>query len=141
MIRRPPRSTLFPYTTLFRSGLVIKPSGILPVASISRNGTAWAANGTVAGWMSDTATSHQWESEPAAHSTKGSEQSQGAGEWQSLRRLCRMPAFCPISVEVLNLRAQGAPVALQMQRVHEAPGRASSEWRAAWQSAYRLSGC
>src|SRR2546428_7701525 len=25
MIRRPPRSTLFPYTTLFRSGLVLDP--------------------------------------------------------------------------------------------------------------------
>src|SRR3989442_13596728 len=25
MIRRPPRSTLFPYTTLFRSGLVLSP--------------------------------------------------------------------------------------------------------------------
>src|SRR2546429_6075889 len=25
MIRRPPRSTLFPYTTLFRSGLMIDP--------------------------------------------------------------------------------------------------------------------
>src|SRR5256885_12030150 len=28
MIRRPPRSTLFPYTTLFRSGLVRKPEGV-----------------------------------------------------------------------------------------------------------------
>src|SRR2546429_4411048 len=27
MIRRPPRSTLFPYTTLFRSGLVLDHSG------------------------------------------------------------------------------------------------------------------
>src|SRR6266487_6396752 len=27
MIRRPPRSTLFPYTTLFRSGRVPQPSG------------------------------------------------------------------------------------------------------------------
>src|SRR3712207_7623677 len=27
MIRRPPRSTLFPYTTLFRSGLTIETSG------------------------------------------------------------------------------------------------------------------
>src|SRR5688572_32570931 len=27
MIRRPPRSTLFPYTTLFRSGRVTKPCG------------------------------------------------------------------------------------------------------------------
>src|SRR5260221_9003227 len=25
MIRRPPRSTLFPYTTLFRSGMVVTP--------------------------------------------------------------------------------------------------------------------
>src|SRR5256885_11050344 len=27
MIRRPPRSTLFPYTTLFRSGREIQPAG------------------------------------------------------------------------------------------------------------------
>src|SRR3989442_10385583 len=29
MIRRPPRSTLFPYTTLFRSGLAIAPQNAL----------------------------------------------------------------------------------------------------------------
>src|SRR5256885_7312162 len=29
MIRRPPRSTLFPYTTLFRSGITALPSGPL----------------------------------------------------------------------------------------------------------------
>src|SRR2546430_7668639 len=29
MIRRPPRSTLFPYTTLFRSHVTTTPSGIL----------------------------------------------------------------------------------------------------------------
>src|SRR5436309_12619642 len=27
MIRRPPRSTLFPYTTLFRSGVILQESG------------------------------------------------------------------------------------------------------------------
>src|SRR5947208_10920651 len=31
MIRRPPRSTLFPYTTLFRSGYAQQPSMYLPV--------------------------------------------------------------------------------------------------------------
>src|SRR3712207_7076132 len=30
MIRRPPRSTLFPYTTLFRSGLVETGVGLIP---------------------------------------------------------------------------------------------------------------
>src|SRR3989454_3188083 len=29
MIRRPPRSTLFPYTTLFRSGRAVAPGGAL----------------------------------------------------------------------------------------------------------------
>src|SRR3712207_8407346 len=29
MIRRPPRSTLFPYTTLFRSGVVVAEVGVL----------------------------------------------------------------------------------------------------------------
>src|SRR3712207_7329502 len=31
MIRRPPRSTLFPYTTLFRSGLALFGSGCSPL--------------------------------------------------------------------------------------------------------------
>src|SRR5438132_4288545 len=43
MIRRPPRSTLFPYTTLFRSRIVNRTSGIpvcctqmdMPMASVS----------------------------------------------------------------------------------------------------------
>src|SRR3989449_3277330 len=30
MIRRPPRSTLFPYTTLFRSGVVLVPVVLAP---------------------------------------------------------------------------------------------------------------
>src|SRR3712207_7742880 len=33
MIRRPPRSTLFPYTTLFRSGNVEKIEGVPPAGS------------------------------------------------------------------------------------------------------------
>src|SRR3712207_6879511 len=32
MIRRPPRSTLFPYTTLFRSALILTAPLLLPVA-------------------------------------------------------------------------------------------------------------
>src|SRR3712207_8767903 len=37
MIRRPPRSTLFPYTTLFRSSLK---SGVFPIASMTERPTA-----------------------------------------------------------------------------------------------------
>src|SRR3712207_8505062 len=33
MIRRPPRSTLFPYTTLFRSGVGSVPAALLVVAA------------------------------------------------------------------------------------------------------------
>src|SRR2546429_5860846 len=33
MIRRPPRSTLFPYTTLFRSRAMAPPSGLRSVSS------------------------------------------------------------------------------------------------------------
>src|SRR3989442_3387339 len=32
MIRRPPRSTLFPYTTLFRSAVSVRPSALWPIA-------------------------------------------------------------------------------------------------------------
>jgi len=36
MIRRPPRSTLFPYTTLFRSGTIDLDGAPLPAASADR---------------------------------------------------------------------------------------------------------
>src|SRR5438034_8799003 len=38
MIRRPPRSTLFPYTTLFRSGLVPPPGGRLGALAADDHG-------------------------------------------------------------------------------------------------------
>src|SRR4051812_49878810 len=37
MIRRPPRSTLFPYTTLFRSGLAISRSDLIAATGLSRS--------------------------------------------------------------------------------------------------------
>src|SRR5258708_31432631 len=44
MIRRPPRSTLFPYTTLFRSHVLIRSSEVLhdarPVAALTPSSTA-----------------------------------------------------------------------------------------------------
>src|SRR3712207_7217974 len=36
MIRRPPRSTLFPYTTLFRSGLLTPRKGVVDLLAASR---------------------------------------------------------------------------------------------------------
>src|SRR2546429_6628752 len=48
MIRRPPRSTLFPYTTLFRSTQRIKPCAIMSSntrPSRTSAGTNFAANG------------------------------------------------------------------------------------------------
>src|SRR5260221_10128877 len=42
MIRRPPRSTLFPYTTLFRSGMAVRYHNHLARASCrSRAAAAW----------------------------------------------------------------------------------------------------
>src|SRR2546430_6956853 len=38
MIRRPPRSTLFPYTTLFRSRLLSGTRGVEPVAALEAEG-------------------------------------------------------------------------------------------------------
>src|SRR2546422_8316200 len=42
MIRRPPRSTLFPYTTLFRSLLVVIPAGLLSLALAAEAGRTFA---------------------------------------------------------------------------------------------------
>src|SRR5256885_13043361 len=36
MIRRPPRSTLFPYTTLFRSVLLLPPGDVRAVGAVRR---------------------------------------------------------------------------------------------------------
>src|SRR3712207_7738859 len=45
MIRRPPRSTLFPYTTLFRSDLpMTKPGDILAMPSTGAYGYVMASN-------------------------------------------------------------------------------------------------
>src|SRR2546430_11920215 len=45
MIRRPPRSTLFPYTTLFRSQVTTSPSSCLCIpASTSRAASTTAAS-------------------------------------------------------------------------------------------------
>src|SRR3712207_7560408 len=40
MIRRPPRSTLFPYTTLFRSSLAVKRRRVIPDPSPPLHGAA-----------------------------------------------------------------------------------------------------
>src|SRR2546422_6415297 len=59
MIRRPPRSTLFPYTTLFRSGFIP-----LPADAVKQSGSVWffagqnsvlvpGADGTVSATLSD----------------------------------------------------------------------------------------
>src|SRR2546422_3437316 len=46
MIRRPPRSTLFPYTTLFRSpGVGSDPAALETMAVPSEDGAAWILNG------------------------------------------------------------------------------------------------
>src|SRR2546421_3523940 len=55
MIRRPPRSTLFPYTTLFRS-LVAGGSGIVPLMAMLRHRAA--AGGSVATRLLDSSRSY-----------------------------------------------------------------------------------
>src|SRR5258708_32045437 len=45
MIRRPPRSTLFPYTTLFRSHLVPLDAALVVVERVRNVGIALAKNG------------------------------------------------------------------------------------------------
>src|SRR2546430_4768417 len=49
MIRRPPRSTLFPYTTLFRSGQEVSRDVVLQVPAVGRiQGVVTKANGSPA---------------------------------------------------------------------------------------------
>src|SRR5947208_12309973 len=46
MIRRPPRSTLFPYTTLFRSGIALI---VMQGLAIGLNGWSWTFLGAIFG--------------------------------------------------------------------------------------------
>src|SRR5260370_12481856 len=52
MIRRPPRSTLFPYTTLFRSPLALRPSDFRGQALLSKTAVVktrqWINHGQIA---------------------------------------------------------------------------------------------
>src|SRR5688500_19849399 len=49
MLRRPPTSTLFPYTTLFRSGATRRPRVAAGRTTICQRGRDWAQTGT--SWM------------------------------------------------------------------------------------------
>src|SRR2546429_3782645 len=54
MIRRPPRSTLFPYTTLFRSCFVRVQEGEQAVCNASCNGTCVTKGGETLGTFENT---------------------------------------------------------------------------------------
>src|SRR5258705_1175826 len=75
MIRRPPRSTLFPYTTLFRS---IRPTHLL---AVSTDDTARTGRGAGARWRRSAHAAHPCVSRSEEHTS----------ELQSLRQLvCRL---------------------------------------------------
>src|SRR5437764_3290032 len=46
MLRRPPRSTLFPYTTLFRSFGALRSKAIVPSQMVTVSQKAWRAEGS-----------------------------------------------------------------------------------------------
>src|SRR3712207_9555923 len=49
MIRRPPRSTLFPYTTLFRSDMVLLAIGVIPENALAKSaGLELGVKGSIA---------------------------------------------------------------------------------------------
>src|SRR3712207_7094277 len=50
MIRRPPRSTLFPYTTLFRSETVPLPTAVGPARTVSRAGVVVMGGAALLRW-------------------------------------------------------------------------------------------
>src|SRR5262245_62224973 len=74
MIRRPPRSTLFPYTTLFRSPKISTSSSLAPLATL--------------GWSGQPA--RHWTQQPT-RTTETMRSEEHTSELQSLRHLvCRL---------------------------------------------------
>src|SRR5258706_5859680 len=55
MIRRPPRSTLFPYTTLFRSSVRVMMAAMLSLRWLVRGAAACVVSSALAACASDTA--------------------------------------------------------------------------------------
>src|SRR5260370_37829959 len=73
MIRRPPRSTLFPYTTLFRSGSAITGNRPLDQLNVPASTTTppmlvpWPPMNLVAEWITMSARSEEHTSELQSH--------------------------------------------------------------------------
>src|SRR2546422_8621963 len=79
MIRRPPRSTLFPYTTLFRS---------LATIGIALVGTTALSTGLTTAWMLRPAAEAQAQAAPASTAPRSEEHT---SELQSrLHLVCRL---------------------------------------------------
>src|SRR2546428_7603246 len=79
MIRRPPRSTLFPYTTLFRSRALLLREGV-------KFAPGGAVNLATFGWPAEA-----YDSAPAAHTRAASRSEEHTSELQSRSDLvCRL---------------------------------------------------
>src|SRR5258706_9589590 len=87
MIRRPPRSTLFPYTTLFRSGVAVGDDGTTLLEQLHQHVGGGLAVVVDVGLVGET--EHQHAGAHDAQSTAGSEEH--TSELQSLTNLvCRL---------------------------------------------------
>src|SRR5258707_9835155 len=88
MIRRPPRSTLFPYTTLFRSGLDLIPqrSRVGAVPGCAEAGLPRVAEGVRGQWEGQI-----WVASPGNGVQKGARSEEHTSELQSRQYLvCRL---------------------------------------------------
>src|SRR2546430_11400842 len=87
MIRRPPRSTLFPYTTLFRSGVVPRGSDGLVALGAGRRSTGRPVRGRLS--VRDRGRGRSWRRGDALHGARRSEEH--TSELQSQSNLvCRL---------------------------------------------------
>src|SRR5258708_18796767 len=90
MIRRPPRSTLFPYTTLFRS--------IDDDAGIAAFVAAWKANPRVAPVTLPKATSWLDDTRPASPALVDANVEPGVDGWSAAVTLARPPAGTTVTL-------------------------------------------
>src|SRR3712207_8939577 len=81
MIRRPPRSTLFPYTTLFRSGYELLAAADV-IEDVPGVVASWTQGTVIRSWLLDLLV-RALQDDPGLEKITGYAEDSGEGRWRS----------------------------------------------------------